>query len=406
MDKVLYFDCFAGISGDMIVGALLDLGAREEYLYQQLSELKLPGYRLRIEKSHKLGIWGIDFGVVLEESESHHGHHHSHRGLSDITSIISESTLSENVKIRALEVFKHLAGAEAHIHGITLDEVHFHEVGAVDSIVDVIAALICMEDLNINKVYSSPLHLGEGFVHCAHGLLPVPAPAVLEITKGIPVYTTGLRSELVTPTGAALISNLAEYFGPFPEMIVEAVGYGLGDRDLEIPNLLRVIKARQNSLERIWTLECNIDDMNPQLYSYLFPLLMERGALDVYLTPLIMKKNRPGNCLTILCEAGFIDELEETLWRETTTLGVRRLQVQRRILERKLVSVPTLWGPVTIKIAFHNGKLLKFAPEYEDLSRIAREAGLPLQYLQTKVQITAAKWLEEQGWLDYEHGRS
>ncbi len=406
MDKVLYFDCFAGISGDMIVGALLDLGAREEFLYQQLRELNLPGYSLRIEKNHKLGVWGIDFGVLLEESGSHHEHHHSHRGLSDIISIIGDSALSENVKSRCQDIFKHLAEAEARIHGITPNEVHFHEVGAIDSIVDVTASLICMEDLNINKVYSSPLHMGEGFVNCSHGLLPVPAPAVLEILKGIPVYTTGLRSELVTPTGAALISNLAEYFGPFPEMIVEAVGYGLGDKDLEIPNLLRVIQARQNhSLQRIWMLECNIDDMNTQLYSYLFPLLMARGALDVYLTPLIMKKNRPGNCLTILCEEGIIDELEEILWQETTTLGVRRLQVQRRILERKLISVPTLWGPVTVKIAYHNGLLLKFAPEYEDLSRIAGEVGMPLQDLQAKVQQTAAKWLEEQGLLKSVHGK-
>ncbi len=398
MDKVLFFDCFAGISGDMIVGALLDLGAKEEYLYQQLSKLKLPGYSLHIEKNQRMGIWGTDFRVLLEESGNHSDHqHHSHRGFSDIASIIGESDLSQEVKMRSLDIFRRIAAAEAHVHGINPDEVHFHEVGAVDSIVDVVAALICMEDLKIKKVYASPLHLGEGFVHCAHGLLPVPAPAVLEILKGIPVYTTGLRSELVTPTGAAVISNLTEYFGPIPEMVVEAVGYGLGDKNLEIPNMLRIIRARQSSLEHLWILECNIDDMNTQYYSYLFPLLMERGALDVYLTPLMMKKNRPGNCLKVLCEEGFIDELEEILWRETSTLGVRRLQVQRRILERELVSVPTRWGPVTIKIAYHNGRLLKFAPEYEDLSRIAREADLPLREIHAQVQITAAKWLEEQG---------
>ncbi len=399
MDRVLFFDCFAGISGDMIVGALLDLGAKEDFLYQQLNKLKLLGYRLHIQKKQKLGIWGTDFRVVIEEDDHHHSHHHVHRGLSDIVAIIGESDLPYNVKKRSLDIFRHLAEAEAQVHGITPDEVHFHEVGAVDSIVDVVAALICMEDLNIDKVYASPLHLGEGFVHCAHGLLPVPAPAVLEILKGIPVYTTGIRSELVTPTGAAVICNLAEYFGPFPEMTVEAVGYGLGDRNLEIPNMLRIIKARQNSLQRIWLLECNIDDMNTQYYSYLFPLIMERGALDVYLTPLIMKKNRPGNCLSILCEENFIDELEEILWRETTTLGVRRMQVQRRILQRELVSVPTVWGSVTIKIAYQDGRLLKFAPEYEDLSRIAKEVDLPLPEVHAQVQIKAGQWLKEKGML-------
>ncbi len=398
MDEILFFDCFAGISGDMIVGGLLDLGAKEEGLHEQLRGLKLQGYSVQIEKNHKMGIWGTDFRVLLEESGTHYGHHHqAHRGLAEIVSIIAESALSQDVKKRSRDIFRRIAEAEAHIHGLTPNEVHFHEVGAVDSIVDVVAALICIEDLNIKKIYASPLHLGEGFVHCTHGLLPVPAPAVIELLKGIPVYTTGLRSELVTPSGAAIISNLTEYFGPFPEMIVDAVGYGLGDKDLEIPNMLRIIRAKQqNPLQHLWTLECNIDDMNTQYYSYLFPLLLERGALDVCVLPLIMKKNRPGNCLQILCEEASIDELEETLWRETSTLGVRRLQVQRHTLERELVLVPTSWGPVMVKVAYLHGRLLKFAPEYDDLSRIARDADLPLPELYAQVQMAAAKWLEEQ----------
>lgn len=249
MEQVLYFDCFAGISGDMIIGALLDLGVDEEILHKQLGCLQLEGYSLKINKGQKNGICGTDFRVLLNQNTEHHDrdHHHQHRGFKQIKTLITQSSLSENIKIRSLDIFAKIAAAEAKIHGINPEEVHFHEVGAIDSIVDVVAACICFETLNIDRVYSSPLHVGEGFVHCAHGLLPVPAPAVLEILKGVPVYTTGLKSELVTPTGAAVITNLAERFGPIPEMVVEAIGYGLGDRNLDIPNMLRVIKARRES---------------------------------------------------------------------------------------------------------------------------------------------------------------
>ncbi|NLO22038.1 MAG: nickel pincer cofactor biosynthesis protein LarC [Syntrophomonadaceae bacterium] len=406
MNKILYFDCFAGISGDMVVGALLDLGAKKAKLCQHLSGLKLSGYRLHIEKQQKMSIWGTDFRVVLEdEPHSHHhnshshgsGPSHSHRGLKEISALIGDSLLSPQVKSRSLDIFSRIAQAEARVHGISPEEVHFHEVGAVDSIIDVVAAMICIEDINIQEIYSSPLHLGEGLVSCAHGLLPVPAPAVLEILQGVPVYTNGLRSELTTPTGAAIISHLAKEFGPLPEIQVEATAYGLGDKNLEIPNLLRVIKGRLTRRSPMWMMECNIDDMNTQFYSYILPLLMEQGAVDVYLSPLIMKKNRPGHCLSILCDEQSLDRLEAVLWQETSTLGVRRFRVERRILERELLQVPTRWGIVPVKAAYYQGQRLKCAPEYEDLARIAREQQLPLPQIYKEVQLDIAHWLAEQG---------
>lgn len=406
MNKILYFDCFAGISGDMVVGALLDLGANQEKLGQQLSGLKLSGYRLHIEKQQKMSIWGTDFRVLLEEEphshhHHHHGHHsgpsHTHRGLKEISALVDDSLLSPRVKSRSLDIFSRIAQAEARVHGISPEEVHFHEVGAVDSIIDVVAAMICIEDINIPEIYSSPLHLGEGLVRCAHGLLPVPAPAVLEILQGVPVYTTGLRTELTTPTGAAIISHLAKEFGPLPEIRVEATAYGLGDKNLEIPNLLRIIKGQPTPRSAMWILECNIDDMNTQFYSYILPRLMEEGAVDVYLTPLIMKKNRPGHCLSILCDENSLDGLEEVLWQETSTLGVRRLRVERRVLERELLEVPTRWGTVAVKAAYYQGQRLKYAPEYEDLARIAREQQQPLPQIYKEIQLDIEGWLKEQG---------
>ncbi len=404
MKTILYFDCFAGISGDMVVGALLDLGAKEEVLRQQLSGLKLTGYRLHIEKGHKMNIWGTDFRVVLEqEPHPHHspahqkGSFHTHRGLREISALINDSLLSQQVKSRSLDIFSRLAQAEARIHGISPEQVHFHEVGAVDSIIDVVGAMICIEDIDIAEIYSSPLHLGEGLVRCAHGLLPVPAPAVLEILQGVPVYTNGLQSELTTPTGAAIISHLAQEYGPLPEIQVETTAYGLGDKNLEIPNLLRIIKGRLTSRSGMWILECNIDDMNTQFYSYILPLLMEQGAVDVYLTPLIMKKNRPGHCLSIICDEKSLEQLEEILWKETSTLGVRRLKVERRTLERELLQVPTRWGLVTVKAAYYKGRRLKYAPEYEDLAQIARQQQQPLPQIYKEVQLDIERWLEEQG---------
>lgn len=401
MERILYFDCFAGISGDMAVGALLDLGVDVDRLRQQLEKLKLGGYRIEIKKNHKLGLWGTDFRVLVESAHEHdhsheHKHSHEHRGLQDIIKILAESNLPDAVQERSLDIFRRIAEAEGHIHGIAPDQVHFHEVGAVDSVIDVVAASICIHELGIDKVLASPLHLGEGFVQCAHGLLPVPAPAVLEILKGTPVYNSGLRAELVTPTGAAIIKSLAQSFGPIPEIVAERIGYGLGDRDLEIPNMLRVIQAQiEPSKQQLWMLECNMDDMNSQYYSHLFPLLFEQGALDVYLTPVIMKKNRPGICLSVLCEEDRMDAMEEIVWRETTTLGIRRRPVERRILEREMVSVNTCWGPVSVKMAYHQGRPLKYAPEYEDMHRIAVEHNIPLPevYRQVMQAIEAGEYI-------------
>lgn len=374
----------------MVVGSLLDLGINEEKLRNQLQSLHLEGFEIIIEKKYKMGIQGTDFRVIRTE------HHQPSRSLGDIIQLINNSGLSEQVKEKSIQTFKLLAEAEAKVHGISSSEVHFHEVGAIDSIIDVVAAMLCIESLGIEKIYASPLHLGEGFVQCAHGTLPVPAPAVLELLKGIPVYNTGVKAELVTPTGAALMVILAQCFGPLPAMIIDKTGYGLGDRDLEIPNLLRVIKGTtQNKLQHLWILECNIDDMNPQYYSYIFPRLLDQGALDVFVTPIIMKKSRPAHCLAVICDDAHINELEEILLIETTTLGVRRMHIQRRILERESILVPTVWGEIRVKLAYYQGRLLKYAPEYDDLSRIAKESKLPLDEVNRQVQIAIYEYLDK-----------
>jgi pyridinium-3,5-bisthiocarboxylic acid mononucleotide nickel chelatase len=300
MQKILYFDCFAGISGDMTVGALLDLGIDVQCFREMLDSLNVEGYQVKIEKKEATGgILGTDFNIVVEEQ-------HRHRYLRDITKIISESGINEEAKSVSLEIFTRIAAAEAKVHGTTIDQIHFHEVGAVDSIVDIVGAAICMTMLNIDKVYASPLHVGSGLVECAHGILPVPAPATVEILNGVPVYSTSVRGELVTPTGAAIIRTLAAEFNPLPAMIIEKTGYGTGKKDFGIPNALRVFmgieepQGRSHS-RKLVMLETNIDDMNPEVFSYVVPMLLEKGALDVFLTGIIMKKGRPGTKLNVLC---------------------------------------------------------------------------------------------------------
>jgi uncharacterized protein (TIGR00299 family) protein len=375
MGKTLFFQCQSGISGDMTIGALLDLGIDTQEFESQLALLPLEGYNIEIGKRDINGIQATDFHVHIDDSG------HEHRNLSDIINIISSSGLSRVVQNLSTEIFRTIAEAEARVHGKPVDEIHFHEVGAVDSIVDIVGAAVCVELLKVSAVMSSPLPMGSGHTRCAHGIIPVPAPATVEILKGVPVYSAGIEGELVTPTGAAIIRQLADEFGPMPAMKLEKVGYGAGKKTFSIPNILRVFlgETTKEQIDELVLLETNIDDLNPETYSYLIPLLLERGARDAYLTHLIMKKGRPAVMLSVLCGKNDTRRMEDLIFRETTTLGIRRQTVQRRSLDRRSLSLDTRWGKVKVKAAYLDGRLLRFSPEYEECRRLAGQMGLPLK---------------------------
>jgi len=424
--RILYFDCFSGISGDMTIGALLDLGIDQNLFLAELNKIHLDEFEIEIKKGLKKGVSGTDFTVHLTHQEhSHeepthehehehthghlhdhsHGHEHSHehnhsekphdhahtRNLGDICTIIDSSNLSDFVKTASKNIFYIVAEAEAKIHAKTIEEVHFHEVGAVDSIVDIIGAAICVEMLHIDEIHCSEINLGSGFVHCEHGVFPVPAPATLEILKGVPVYSKNAKKELTTPTGAAILKALCSDFGSLPEFVIENIGYGLGKRDMETPNVLRVIVGKKKRTNTLTMLETNIDNMNPEIYSYLFPKLLDNGALDVFTTPIYMKKSRPANILSVLCNEETVEQLEEIIFTETTTLGIRKYKVEREELQRKFEKINTRFGEVSVKFAFRNGELLKFAPEYEDCRRIAEDANIPLIQIINEIRAEVEK---------------
>ena len=392
-NKVLYFDCFAGISGDMTVGALIDLGADEKELLRCLDSLHLHGYRIEIKKALKNGISGTDFNVIIEEEHSHHSHHHHHhsRNLSDISEIINSSALDSSVKELSLKMFHEIAVAESKIHAKSIDEIHFHEVGAIDSIVDIVASAICLNMIKPDKIISSPLNLGEGTVECAHGVFPVPAPATAEILKGIPVYSSGIKKEMTTPTGAAIIKCISTEFSSFPAMKIFSTGYGLGKRNLEVPNVLRAVIGETDYSEKKMMIETNIDDMSGEIYSYLMNKLFESGALDVFIAPVIMKKSRPAHVLSVLCDSGKVDALEEIIFTETTTFGTRRYEVERSELERTISKVKTSYGEISVKKGYLNGKYLKFSPEYDECSEAAKKHGVPVREVYNAVTAQLKK---------------
>lgn len=491
--QTLYFDCFAGISGDMTIGALLDLGLDFKLLESELKKLSLSGYQLGLKRVLRSQIAATKFDVTLNQdhhddhhhshehhhthdhdhdkdhhhshdhdhthdhshshqndpnhshshshdhththehehshththdhkhdhdhthdhdhSHSHdhkhdhdHTHSHDHRGLQEIYSIINNSTLSDWVKETSKKIFYRLAIAEGKIHNIPAQEVHFHEVGAIDAIVDIVGACIGFEILGIKNFISSPLHVGRGFVNCAHGRFPIPAPATLDLLKGIPTYSTDIEGELVTPTGAAIVSTLATKFIPLPEMSVEGVGYGAGGRDPKnFPNVLRLLLGKvteQNSsvsimpitstipiaksdLESITVIEANIDDMNPQIFGYLMDLLLKQGALDVFYTPIYMKKNRPGILLTVLLESSHFETITATIFQETTTLGLRYYETKRCTLARHSTEVTTAFGKVKVKFASLANKIINVMPEYESAASLAQKANIALNLVQT-----------------------
>lgn len=413
MGNTLFIECLSGISGDMTIGALLDLGIDKVLFQKELSKINIDGYTIEINKKQKNGITGTKFDVILDselehehfhgEQEHFHGEHshgdgehnhshdhnhhihqdntnknidkecnHIHRNIQDIYNIIDNSDLSIKVKNLSKQMFEHVAMAEAKVHGKKIEEVHFHEVGAVDSIVDIIGTAIAIEMLNVDEIVCSPIHVGTGFVKCAHGKIPVPAPATLEILKNVPIYSIGIRSELVTPTGAAIVKTLANSFSERPMMEVENIGYGLGTKDLEITNVLRMTLGKKKSKNEFIIIEANIDDMNPEFFEIAMEHLLSKGALDVYFTSIQMKKNRPGTKLSVLCKKEDEEMLTDIILKHTSTFGVRAYEVNRTMLDREFVKVDTKYGKVTVKTGILNGEVIKISPEYEECKSLSK----------------------------------
>jgi hypothetical protein len=440
--RIAYLECFSGMSGDMFLGALVDAGVPSEVLEETVAALGV-GARLEISRvvrsgisATKIDVWvdgekDLPREVYWERAESehhhepsehshshdHHEHAHSHpgevsrtgvsaphehshaRGLVEIRQIISAASISETAKKTAISIFEALGRAEAKIHNTSLESVHFHEVGAVDAMVDIVCAAVGAEALGVDEIICSPLNVGGGTVKCAHGTLPVPVPATVELLAGAPVYSSGIQAELVTPTGAAIVKTLASRFAAFPEMKIAKSGYGAGSRDFPgHPNVVRLTvgEAASNTLaaktasETITVLEANLDDMNPQVFGYVMDRLFDEGALDAFGVPVQMKKGRPGMLLTILCKPEDASKLTQLIFTETTTLGVRRRDEMRQTLARRWESVSTPWGEVRIKIASMNGTVTNYAPEYEDCRRIAAEHHVPLK---TVIQEAARAYL-------------
>lgn len=384
-----YFDCFSGISGDMTLGALVDLGVPPEWLKGEIQRLPLSGFDLSTRTVARNGIEANQVTVSFEET-------HHHRDYTHIKALLAKSPFSEGVKTRSQAIFECIASAEAKIHGCDLSSVHFHEVGGIDAIVDIVGTCLGLERMGIDAIVASPLPLGGGFVRCEHGVLPVPAPATLEILKGVPVYGGNQKSELVTPTGAAIIAVTAEAFEPLPAMRVQRIGYGAGMRELDDrPNLLRIVlgepetQAQIGSTEKLVMIETSIDDMNPEIFGYLMDTLFDDGALDVSWVPIHMKKNRPGTLLQVLCREEVRAALLALIFAETTTLGVRFYEVYRTALDRRAIEVQTVFGTVGAKQVTELDGSLRIVPEYEACKRIAAKKGVALKRVYDAVVLAA-----------------
>ena len=444
--RIAYLECFSGMSGDMFLGALIDAGISSRLLEETVTALGV-GARLEISRVVRSGISATKVDVWVDgekdlpreeywkkqdvaraptpaKADNEHDHHHDHehphthkhahdnettgaqqehahshgRGLSEIREIISKAAISDTAKKTAIAIFEALGTAEAKIHATSIEKVHFHEVGAVDAMVDIVCAAVGAEALGVDEVVCSPLNVGGGSVKCAHGTFPVPAPATVELLTNAPVYSSGVQAELVTPTGAAIVKTLVKRFAAFPEMKIEKSGYGAGSREFPgHPNVVRLTigevastLAAKTASETVTVLEANLDDLNPQVFGYVMDRLLEEGALDVFGMPVQMKKNRPGTLLTVLCRPEDASKLTQLIFTETTTLGVRRRDEVRQTLARRWENVRTQWGEVRIKIASMNGTVTNYAPEYEDCRRIATEHHVPLK---TVMQEAAREYL-------------
>lgn len=366
--RVAYFDCYSGASGDMILGSMIDAGLNPNALREQLNKLGLRNISLKVKKVLKAGISGTQ---VLVEGK--HEKRHS-RSLKELLQIIDRSQLEEELKRQSKKIFERIASVEAKIHRRPMEEIHFHEIGGLDSIVDIVGAVWGIKAMGVERLYVSSVNVGAGFVKCEHGLLPVPAPATLALMKGKPIYSSGIEKELLTPTGAALLTSLGSEFGKMPKMNVMKIGYGAGKDDLPHPNLLRLIIGEGESVvkeKKVRVVETNIDDMNPQFYDYLMERLFALQVLEVFMTPILMKKNRPATLLTVICSEETLPQITDFLIRETTTLGLRWREEERSCAERKILTLPTRYGKIRFKMASWDGKIVNLSPEYEDCKRLA-----------------------------------
>lgn len=396
METIAYLQCPTGIAGDMLLGALVSIGVPLEYIDQNLKSLNLEEeYTLRQEKVQKQGQRATKIHVDLN-----HSSHRHHRHLPTIENIIQKSKLPAQVKENSLKIFRHLAQAEAKVHGIPPEKVHFHEVGATDAIVDIVGSCLGLDYLNIEKLYCSALPTGGGSIKASHGILPVPVPAVLELwqTREIPIYSNGIEKELVTPTGAAIVTTLAEDFGNPPPMKLKKMGFGAGSLDLAIPNIIRLWLGKtetMDNLETIAVLETQVDDSNPQIFGYLLDELLKIGALDVFTQPVMMKKSRLGVLLTVICHPEKIDDCETLIFQETSTIGIRRQIQQRKALAREIHRVSTVYGEIRVKIAREGSCIVNLQPEYEDCVSIARQHNISLHFITDEAKKKAvAKFIE------------
>lgn len=399
--RTLYFDCFAGASGDMILGALIGAGAEREDLIAELSKMRLPDFDISVDKVDRSGVSAVNADVKVP-------HEHAARNLKDIEQLIGGAELSEGVKSRAIRIFRRLAEAEAHVHGIDIEKVHFHEVGAVDSIIDIVGCCVGFEILGIERFVCSKINVGRGFVKMSHGTFPVPPPAVAELLKKAQFYSNEIEGELMTPTGAAIISALCDSYGPLPEMEGEAVGYGAGTRNYQgFPNALRIIIGEDGDAgasalrERLVLLETNLDDLSPQVSGYVLERAFDLGALDCWFSPIYMKKNRPAVLLSVLCRVEARGRLSEMIFRETSTLGLRVREVEREFLEREVVTVSTEFGDLGVKIGRYAGEVVNVMPEFEDVKSLAIKNDVPF----AEVRDASIKaWIEKSEFLSQSAG--
>jgi uncharacterized protein (TIGR00299 family) protein len=399
--KILYFDCFAGAAGDMILGALLDAGLPFDELKRALGSLAVEGWEVSADRVVKTGVTATKFRVHEHAHAGAGAQPHAHHHLKHIFAAIERSALSDAGKAKAITMFRRLGEAEAAIHGTTMEKVHLHEVGAIDSIIDIVGAVFALEWFAAGKIVVSPMNVGGGMVKSAHGVFPVPAPATIALVKDAPVYSSGIQAELLTPTGALILTEYASEFGPVPAMKIARVGYGAGDRELtETPNVVRVlvgegIEPRTQDpgpkTQRVVVLECEIDDMNPQIFGALMDKLYAAGALEVFYAAVQMKKNRPGTLMTIVAAPEQRETMTEIVFRESTTIGVRYQELSRECLDREMVTVTTPLGPVRFKVARRGGRLFNAQPEFDDLAKLSEERGIPIKDVQA---------LAQKAWLD------
>lgn len=381
MSKAIYLDCHAGIAGDMLLSSLVDLGADATYIESQLNTLPLDGFKLNFSSQNKQGIQAT--GLKIDFDEAHH-----HRKASDIFKMIKESSLPTRVKERSICIFDVIAHAEAKIHGMSVEDVHFHEVGAMDSIIDIIGGCLALEQLEIDELYASPIPTGNGKINIAHGVYPVPAPATAEILKGIPLASFDVSSELTTPTGAAFIKALVSEVGPMPAVSMDEIGYGCGIKDFEFPNILRAIQftVADNTPSQVQVIECQIDDMTAETLGFFIEQVIDDGALDAYFTPITMKKSRPATQLTVICKFDDAQYFEDYMLKNTSSLGVRSYAVNRKILHRQFQTIHTSYGTILVKIGMLQQQVIKAKPEFEDVKNAATQYDKPFLTVYNEIQ--------------------